>query len=190
MESTGARLVVSSAVAEAAPWRVSHRRLGGRTMTVVGSSAPSSAVAVLKSGVDRVGAALALLVLSPVLLALAVAVRLDSDGPALFRQDRVGHRGRLFTMYKFRTMVVDAEAVKVQLASIDEGNGILFKIRRDPRVTRIGRHLRRLSLDELPDSWSTCSAARCPWWARAPRCRWRSPATTTAPSVGSRCDPV
>ena len=53
-------------------------------------------------------------------------------------------------MYKFRTMVVDAEAVKVQLASIDEGNGVLFKIRRDPRVTRIGRHLRRLSLDELP----------------------------------------
>lgn len=150
MESTSARLVVSSAVAEAAPWRVSHRRLGGRTMTVVGSSAPATPVATLKSAFDRVGALLALVVLSPLLLVLAAAVRLDSDGPAVFRQVRVGHHGRLFTMLKFRTMCLDAEAVKLQLVDLNEGNAVLFKLRRDPRVTRIGRFLRRTSLDELP----------------------------------------
>jgi lipopolysaccharide/colanic/teichoic acid biosynthesis glycosyltransferase len=79
-----------------------------------------------------------------------VAIRLDSPGPALFRQTRVGKNGRSFTLYKFRTMVADAEARKALLVVQNEGHGVLFKIRRDPRVTRMGARLRRWSLDELP----------------------------------------
>jgi len=81
---------------------------------------------------------------------VAVAVRLDSAGPVLFRQLRVGRYGREFQIYKFRTMHVDAERRLAELRHLNEQDGVLFKIRDDPRVTRVGRHLRRLSLDELP----------------------------------------
>jgi len=77
-------------------------------------------------------------------------VKLDTPGPVLFRQERVGRRGRRFTMLKFRSMVVDAEARRPALAAANEADGPLFKVRHDPRVTRVGRILRRLSLDELP----------------------------------------
>src|SRR6185436_5829519 len=77
-------------------------------------------------------------------------IRLTSRGPALFRQTRVGTGGREFTVYKFRSMTVDAEARLADLVHRDEGNGVLFKIRADPRVTRVGNLLRRYSLDELP----------------------------------------
>jgi lipopolysaccharide/colanic/teichoic acid biosynthesis glycosyltransferase len=87
----------------------------------------------------------------PVLAVIAVCIRLDSDGPALFRQQRVREGGRRFTMLKFRTMSVDAEQAKAALTALnDHGNGILFKMRNDPRVTRVGRVLRATSLDELP----------------------------------------
>lgn len=91
-----------------------------------------------------------MLLASPLLLVTALLVRLTSRGPALFRQKRVGRAGVEFTMLKFRTMSVDAEARKADLHALDEGNGILFKLRDDPRVTRLGRHLRRFSVDELP----------------------------------------
>lgn len=86
----------------------------------------------------------------PVLLGIALAVRLSSPGPVLYRQQRVGLGGQLYTMYKFRSMVVDAEARLAALQAANEGDGLLFKIRHDPRVTPIGRWLRRFSLDELP----------------------------------------
>jgi exopolysaccharide biosynthesis polyprenyl glycosylphosphotransferase len=87
----------------------------------------------------------------PVLVAIAVAVRLDSPGSVLFRQTRVGARGETFSMLKFRSMGVDAEQRLAELASAaDAGNTVLFKMRRDPRVTRVGGFLRRYSLDELP----------------------------------------
>jgi exopolysaccharide biosynthesis polyprenyl glycosylphosphotransferase len=103
-----------------------------------------------KSVFDRVSAALALVLLSPVLLAVAIMIRLGSRGPAIFRQVRSGQDGRPFVMYKFRTMVVDAEARLVELRTHNEGAGPLFKLRDDPRITRIGRVLRSLSIDELP----------------------------------------
>jgi lipopolysaccharide/colanic/teichoic acid biosynthesis glycosyltransferase len=90
-----------------------------------------------------------LLVLSPLLALLALLVRLDSPGPAIYRQTRVGREGRLFTMWKFRTMVVGADALKPALLASNEADG-LFKIAADPRMTRVGRRLRSLSLDELP----------------------------------------
>ncbi|SFC27797.1 exopolysaccharide biosynthesis polyprenyl glycosylphosphotransferase [Nocardioides terrae] len=98
---------------------------------------------------ERAAAAAALVVLVPLLLGLALLVKLDSPGPALFRQTRVGRGGGHFTMLKLRTMTTDAEAVRDDLSNEIDG-AVLFKVRRDPRVTRVGRILRRYSLDELP----------------------------------------
>src|SRR5581483_4145364 len=105
---------------------------------------------VIKGAFDRVAAAILVFLLLPALITIALAIRLTSRGPALFRQERIGRHGRNFTMFKFRTMVVDAEERLNELVALNEGSGLLFKIRRDPRVTSVGRWLRRLSLDELP----------------------------------------
>src|SRR5262245_50539319 len=105
----------------------------------------------VKRAIDLAGALVGLLLLWPVLLAIALLIRLDSPGPVLFRQLRRGHRGRLFRMLKFRTMVADAEHRLGDLEGRNESaGGVLFKLRHDPRVTRLGRLLRRSSLDELP----------------------------------------
>ena len=98
---------------------------------------------------NAVLAALLIVLAAPVLLAVAIAVKLDG-GPVLFRQTRVGHGGREFTMVKFRSMCVDAEARLAALATHNEGAGPLFKLSHDPRITRVGRQLRKFSLDELP----------------------------------------
>ena len=106
---------------------------------------------IVKRAVDLTGAVLGLIFLTPVMLLIALAIRLDSSGPILFRQLRRGYRGRLFRVLKFRTMIVDAEQ---QLPDLEDSNesagGVLFKLRKDPRVTRLGGFLRRHSLDELP----------------------------------------
>jgi len=91
-----------------------------------------------------------ILVLSPLLLIVTVAIKLDSRGPVFFRQRRIGRKGQYFYMFKFRSMVPHAEQLKEQLRSRNEAKGGLFKITDDPRVTRVGRFLRRTSLDELP----------------------------------------
>jgi exopolysaccharide biosynthesis polyprenyl glycosylphosphotransferase len=106
----------------------------------------------LKTAADRAGAALGLLLLLPLLAATAVAIRLTSPGPAFHRQTRHGRAGTPFTMWKFRTMVADAEARKaeLELTGCNENDGLMFKMRRDPRITRIGQVLRRCSIDELP----------------------------------------
>lgn len=104
----------------------------------------------IKSAFDRVSAAIGLLVLSPLLLAIALAIGLTSRGPVLFRQTRSGRDGEPFTIYKFRTMVVDAEERLADLMEHNEGAGPLFKLQHDPRITGVGRFLRSTSLDELP----------------------------------------
>ena len=103
-----------------------------------------------KTVIDRVGAALLLVLVSPVMLALWLAVFFDTRGPGFFVQTRIGRDGRPFRMFKFRTMHLDAESLLASLAEANESDGLLFKIRRDPRVTRVGYWLRRSSLDELP----------------------------------------
>ena len=105
---------------------------------------------ILKRGLDLAVASLMLLAAAPLLLVIAAAIKLDSRGPVLFRQVRVGRHGRRFRICKFRTMVADAEARKHEVAALNECAGGLFKIAEDPRVTRVGRFLRRTSLDELP----------------------------------------
>ena len=104
----------------------------------------------VKRAFDFVGAGLILLVLSPLLATIAVAIKLDSRGPVLFRQRRMGRHGVPFEMLKFRTMVDGAEAQKTALAARNEAAGGLFKIKEDPRITRVGNRLRQISLDELP----------------------------------------
>jgi exopolysaccharide biosynthesis polyprenyl glycosylphosphotransferase len=105
---------------------------------------------ILKGLFDRSVAGLALLLLAPVLAVLALAIRVSDRGPALFTQVRVGKEGRSFRIYKFRTMVVDAEQRKAELLVNNDSDGVLFKMRRDPRVTAVGERLRRWSVDELP----------------------------------------
>jgi lipopolysaccharide/colanic/teichoic acid biosynthesis glycosyltransferase len=108
-----------------------------------------------KRALDVVGALGLLVVLGPLLAGIALAITLEDRGPVLFRQVRVGKRGRTFQMYKFRSMVVNAEALKAQLMARNEmKDGILFKMRHDPRVTRVGRLIRKTSIDELPQLWN------------------------------------
>jgi len=104
----------------------------------------------LKRGVDLAGSALGLVLLGPLLLMIAVAVKLSSPGPVLFRQKRIGRDGREFEMLKFRTMVEDADGRKPDLIELNEALDGFFKIANDPRLTRVGRFLRRSFLDEIP----------------------------------------
>ena len=107
----------------------------------------------LKRSLDVVAAAVLLLALAPVFVVVALAVRLSSPGPILYRWSVVGLEGKPFTGYKFRTMVVNADALKAQLAAGNEMSGPVFKIKHDPRITPVGRCLRKFSLDELPQLW-------------------------------------
>ncbi|HEY9464480.1 MAG TPA: sugar transferase, partial [Vicinamibacterales bacterium] len=104
----------------------------------------------IKRCLDVVGAAAALIVLSPLLAVVAIAVKLTSDGPVLYAQERCGLNRRRFRMLKFRTMVVNAEALQASLEDANEADGPVFKIAVDPRITPIGKFLRRTSIDELP----------------------------------------
>jgi len=109
---------------------------------------------VAKRTTDIVIASLGLVVTSPLMAIVAIAIKLDSRGPVFFRQARLGKDGRIFTIYKFRTMDIDAELRLAELQPLNEAHGPLFKIRDDPRVTRVGRFLRRCSIDELPQLWN------------------------------------
>jgi lipopolysaccharide/colanic/teichoic acid biosynthesis glycosyltransferase len=123
-------------------------QLQGVTLLGVRQFGLSRSSRVIKRCFDLVGGGVLLLAASPAMIAIAVAIKLDSHGPVFFRQTRVGRGGRHFRIYKFRTMVRDAEARKAELAVRNEADG-LFKIADDPRITRVGRLLRRTSLDEL-----------------------------------------
>jgi exopolysaccharide biosynthesis polyprenyl glycosylphosphotransferase len=108
----------------------------------------------LKRALDVVGAAAALILLAPALVLLAILIKLDSRGPVLYAAPRAGRKGRPFRCYKFRTMVLDADALKEGLRERNQRQGPFFKIADDPRITRVGRLLRRYSLDELPQLWN------------------------------------
>lgn len=107
-----------------------------------------------KRAADVIGASIALLLLAPVMLIIAAAIKLDSPGPVIFRQVRAGRRGHSFNLYKFRSMQVDAEASQEQLRALSEQDGPAFKIKGDPRITRLGHFIRSTSLDELPQLWN------------------------------------
>lgn len=131
-----------------------HPGLGGRVAPALWLSAtPDPELLAVKRAMDVAGSLVLLVVLAPLMLGVAVAIKLTSRGPMLFAQYRYGYMKRLFRMYKFRTMVADAEQLHAGLEGHNEASGPAFKIRDDPRVTPIGRFLRRTSLDELPQIW-------------------------------------
>lgn len=146
-------LVVASALVDVAGARTTIRPFDGLPMLHVEHPRLKGSARLVKAAFDRAGALALLFALAPLLVVLAALVRFGPDGrrgPAVFRQERVGKDGRPFTLYKFRTMVVDAEARMQELRNLNDTDGELFKMRKDPRVTNVGRWLRRYSLDELP----------------------------------------
>jgi exopolysaccharide biosynthesis polyprenyl glycosylphosphotransferase len=150
LEQTGTDLCVSPALLDVAGPRTTIRPTAGLTLLHVDHPQLAGLRLVLKGLFDRCAAAAALVMLAPLLSILAATVWLHDRGPALFTQIRVGKDGRAFRMYKFRTMVVDAEQRRAELLAVNDLDGVLFKLRKDPRVTTVGAHLRRWSIDELP----------------------------------------
>ena len=151
LEGTGVDLLVEPRLAEIAGPRVHVRPEAGVPLLHIDEPYFSGPRKAVKGLFDRSLALAAVLALSPVLIGISMAIRFDSKGPALFRQTRVGADGREFTIYKFRTMRVGADAEVAELAAQNEAaDGLLFKMRADPRITRVGAPLRKYSLDELP----------------------------------------
>lgn len=150
LEGSDTDLVVSPGLIEVAGPRLHILPVAGLPLLHVEEPTFSGLRRLIKGAFDRGVAALMLICLAPVFLALALAVRVSSRGPALFKQTRVGRSGNEFTMLKFRSMYTDAEDRLSELEKASDGNGMLFKMRADPRVTRVGQFLRKYSLDELP----------------------------------------
>jgi exopolysaccharide biosynthesis polyprenyl glycosylphosphotransferase len=150
LEKTGTDLCVSPALLDVAGPRTTIRPTAGLTLLHVDHPQLTGIRLVIKDLFDRCAAAAALVMLAPVMALLAIVIRLHDGGPALFTQVRIGKDGREFLIYKFRTMVVDAEKQQAELLTINDSDGVLFKLRTDPRVTAMGAYLRRWSMDELP----------------------------------------
>ncbi|WP_200834691.1 sugar transferase [Amycolatopsis alkalitolerans] len=150
LEGTGAELVVAPVLMEIGGPRLNVSGVLGTPLLRVSAPAFTGGRRIIKEVFDRTTAGLGLLVISPVLLVIAVLIKLNDRGPVFYRQRRVGRDGDTFMMIKFRTMVVNADHLRNDLLDANEGSGPLFKMRRDPRVTRVGAVLRRYSLDELP----------------------------------------
>lgn len=143
-------LIVAPGLLDVAGPRFHLRPSTDLTLLHVEPPEPSVATQVIKGISDRALAGILLLLLAPLLIVTAIGIKLTSPGPVFFRQRRVGVHGEPFLIYKFRTMIVGAHRQVEELRQASEGNSVLFKLRDDPRVTRIGRHLRRYSVDELP----------------------------------------
>ena len=154
LEGTGIDLVVAPSLTNVAGPRITIRPVAGLPLLHVDEPQFTGFRRVVKSVFDRTIAALILLLGSPVLVLVAVAVKLTDRGPVFYRQERVGRFGETFGIWKFRSMYVDAERMVDALAEHNEKDDVLFKIRRDPRVTPVGRWLRRFSIDEVPQLWN------------------------------------
>jgi exopolysaccharide biosynthesis polyprenyl glycosylphosphotransferase len=152
-------LIMAPALTDIAGPRIHTQQVAGLPLIHVTTPTLEAGQRVAKRLFDLFAAGLLLLVASPVMILVAILIKVDSAGPILFRQERVGMEGKHFNMLKFRSMVVDAEARLVELARENEGSGPLFKMRNDPRVTRIGGFLRRFSVDELPQLLNVLSGS-------------------------------
>lgn len=158
LTEAGLHVELSSSLDGISAERLTVRALGTSPVFYIEPARRGGMAGAAKRAFDVGASVLALIVLSPALAAVAVAVKLDSRGPVLFSQMRVGKDGRPFKIFKFRTMVDDAEALLVELRAHHQNNGPLFKLHDDPRVTRIGRVLRRFSVDEIPQLWNVVRA--------------------------------
>jgi exopolysaccharide biosynthesis polyprenyl glycosylphosphotransferase len=150
----GYHVALSSSLRDIDVTRIRPQTIDGQTLMYVEPTIRDGWRANAKRCFDVVVAALALAIAAPFLAIACVLIKLESPGPALFLQDRVGKGGRTFRIIKLRTMFQDAEARKAELLALSEVDGPLFKMKRDPRVTRVGRVLRKLSIDEFPQFWN------------------------------------
>lgn len=150
LEGTATDLVLAAPLTDIAGPRIHFRPVEGLPLIQVEIPQFEGGKHVLKRAFDFFASGIALLLLAPVFLAVAVAIKLDDRGPVIFTQERVGRGGERFRMIKFRSMCIDAEARLAELQERNEGQGLLFKLRDDPRVTHIGHYLRKFSIDELP----------------------------------------
>lgn len=183
LEGSEIQLLVAPSLADIAGPRVKMTPVAGLPLLQVSAPTFTGARYAIKAVLDRIGALILLAVLGVPMLAIGLVVRLSSPGPALFRQERLGLDMKPFTMLKFRSMYVDAEARLDELLESTDGNGTLFKMRADPRVTPIGRVLRRFSLDELPQILNVLRGEMSLVGPRPPLAR---EAATWAPSVERR----
>ncbi len=149
-EEQGVTIRVLSSLVDLVQARAQLDEIDGRPVISIFSGPPDSMLLAVKRLIDVTVSSLALILSAPVCLLIALAIKLDSTGPVLFAEERVGLGGRRFRFYKFRTMVPDAEQKQAALERLNEADGPVFKIRKDPRITRVGRFIRQLSLDELP----------------------------------------
>ena len=159
LEGLDVEMLVAPAVIDVSGPRITMRPESGLALLHIDKPRYRGANRFLKSAFDRTFAALLLVLIAPVLIACALAVKIGSPGPVLYGGERIGLDNRPFRMWKFRSMVVGADRQKAALAGTDDGNGILFKMRDDPRVTATGRYLRRFSLDELPQLFNVLSGS-------------------------------
>ncbi|SFB23046.1 exopolysaccharide biosynthesis polyprenyl glycosylphosphotransferase [Amycolatopsis marina] len=157
LEGTSAEMVVAPVLMEVAGPRLNVSGVLGMPLLRVSAPQFTGGKRLIKDVVDRVGALTLLTLCAPLLLLIAAWITVSDRGPVIYRQRRVGRGGREFTMYKFRTMIVDADRVRHSLMENNEAAGPLFKLRKDPRVTRVGVFLRRYSLDELPQLFNVLS---------------------------------
>lgn len=154
LEGTATQLVLASELYDVCPERVRLQQVDGLSLIRIDIPKFTGGAYALKRTFDIVSSGLALVLLAPLMAVIAVVVVLDSPGSPFFRQERCGRNGTTFTMWKFRTMVMTAETDLIRLMDQNEGAGVLFKMRDDPRVTRVGAWLRKFSLDELPQLWN------------------------------------
>ncbi|MGP5026141.1 sugar transferase [Glutamicibacter ardleyensis] len=154
LESTETQIILVSSLTNVAGPRIRVRPVDGLPMMHVDLPSFTGTTFVLKRTMDIIGSLFALFLLTPILLLLSVLVKRDSAGAVFFNQERVGLRGSHFKMLKFRSMVANAEELKDDLRADNEGNGVLFKMKHDPRVTKVGEWMRKHSLDELPQFYN------------------------------------
>ncbi len=159
LEGSGAEMVVAPTLMEVAGPRLHVSGVLGMPLLRVSAPAFTGMRRIVKGVVDRVGAFVLVAMCLPIMMLAALAVVLDSRGSAFYTQRRVGKSGREFTIVKFRTMVRDADRRKAELAAANDGAGVLFKMRKDPRVTRVGAILRRYSIDELPQLFNVLTGS-------------------------------
>ncbi|MBT2403945.1 MULTISPECIES: sugar transferase [unclassified Streptomyces] len=159
LHDAGLELAVFPGLVEISVKRLETLSAGGLAVLRIAPPVRGGVQPLLKSVLDRAGAGLGLLVLSPFFLGIVLAIRFGSRGPAFYSQRRIGRDGVPFVMWKFRTMVVDADRMKDELSGANENDGLMFKMRRDPRVTRVGRLLRRTSMDELPQLFNVLTGS-------------------------------
>ncbi|MFT4295315.1 MAG: sugar transferase [Micropruina sp.] len=154
LEELDVQMIVAPALTDISSERLSSRPVAGLPLVYVERPQAMEASRWSKRAFDIIGSGLLLLAAAPIMAAVAIAVKLEDRGPVLFKQTRVGRRGEEFQCLKIRSMVVDAEARKAELEAQNEGAGVLFKMAKDPRITKVGNFIRRFSIDELPQLWN------------------------------------